>query len=264
MMLNLWEAIVPNETKNDKQPVFMKCYPIKTWHLLPAVIILPGGGYCEHASHEGEEIAKYYNEKGLHAFVVEYRLIPHKYPSALRDVQRAIKILKNRAEEFKIDVNMMFVIGFSAGGHLAGCVATKKDCCKAGDQYDEISPTVTGVLMGYPLISNDSLNDTIANECIARIANDGEELSLEKCVTKDTLPCFVWHTFDDEVVSVSHSLRFCSALKNYNIPFELHIYPNGPHGLGLAKTYWDISEWTRNSVRWMLSFRSAHEKVRGE
>lgn len=258
MEIKLWENKIPNDNPQWSTPNTMTFYPVTSYYPLPAVVVFPGGAYTHRADHEGEAIARYYNEMGFHAFVVDYRVYPHQFPCALQDAQRAIKLIKSRAKEYKVDVNMLFAIGFSAGGHLVGSLATMEDYSKIGDELDDISPKPTGVILGYPLISSEFLGNTNAHKCIERICETTQvaanDLSLEKCVNAETVPCFIWHTAEDKTVSVIHSLRFCEALSLHKIPFEYHVYPKGAHGLGLAKVHPDVAQWAKNSVRWMLSF----------
>ena len=253
MEITLWEGKIPYYTEGLDTPNSMTAYQVKTWHKLPAVVVLPGGGYIKRAEHEGEDIAKFYNDRGIHAFVVNYRLHPNMFPCALADAQRAIKIIKARAEELKVDENRIFVIGFSAGGHLASCVATMEDYSKIGDEYDDISPSVTGAILSYAVTSarvEDGISDG-AGKITDRSNEMLEKLTTYTKINENTPPCFIWHTANDEVVPVSHSLKFAMGLSEHNVPFELHIFPDGHHGLGLAKFYKDISKWPDLSVEWI-------------
>ena len=169
-----------------------------------------------------------------------------------------MKLVRGRAKEYGVNPEAVFTVGFSAGGHLTGCVATLPDYAKVGDAFDDISPKPTGAVLSYPVVSAEVLDGINSCQYIEKICESGEissqELSLEKRVTEKTAPCFVWHTFGDVLVSVSNSLLFCRALKAHNVPFELHTYSHGPHGLGLAQKYPDISQWAEHAVRWMKSF----------
>ena len=112
MKIKLWEDKIPYYTEGYDTPNSMTAYTVNTWHKLPAIVVLPGGGYIKRAEHEGVDIAKFYNEMGIHAFVVDYRLYPNMFPCALADAQRAIKIIKDLADELKVDENKIFVIVF--------------------------------------------------------------------------------------------------------------------------------------------------------
>lgn len=254
MEIKLWENEIPMYDKNADTPNSMTAYLTPTWQKVPAIVILPGGGYSGRASHEGEDIARFYQNNGIHAFVVNYRLEPYKFPVPLMDAQRAIKIIKKNADKFAVDENRIFVIGFSAGGHLASCVVTMDDCCKTGDEYDGISPAVTGAILSYPVTSA-ILEDGEITECVAKMTDRSrkgmEELTTYMRVTDKTPPCFIWHTASDSTVPVSHSFKFANALYEHNIPVEMHIFPKGPHGLGLAKIYRDVSKWAPLTVEWI-------------
>ncbi len=257
MTITLWEKDIPYAQEGEKTPNSMTFYPTKTWYPTPTVVVLPGGGYKIRAEHEGESIAKFYQSRGFQAFVVNYRCMPNRFPSALSDAQQAIKIIRRRADEFHVDPNAIFVIGFSAGGHLAGCLATMDDVCPKDDEvYASISPKPTGAILSYPVISTETLDGSPANQCVLSLIEGlsipQEKLSLEKIVSENTSPCFLWHTVADTTVSVTHSLRFCEALRHKNVPFELHVYPDGPHGLGLAQMYPEVATWCEHSVDWIL------------
>ena len=249
MKIKLYEDKIPYNTATNDEPD-VTAYPTESWYKLPAVIVLPGGGYRGLADHEAEPIAKFYNSKGFHSFVLRYRLIPNLYPSALCDVQRLIKYLRANADELRIDENKIFVIGFSAGGHLAALSAVSEDVCLLGDGLDSYSHKPSGVMLGYPVILGE-------HGCVKDVCgfNDNlyDKLSIEKQVTPDTPKMFIWHTSDDEVVDVQNSLKLATALKENNVKFEMHIFPSGQHGLGLAQLYKDISVWSELSFNWLLN-----------
>lgn len=254
MDITLWEDKIPFYNEEYDTPNSMTAYFVQTWHKIPAIVILPGGGYEGRATHEGDAIAKFYNSMGIHVFVVNYRVFPNMYPCALADAQRAVKLLKERADEYAIDTERLFVIGFSAGGHLASCVATLEDVSKIGDKYDEISPSVTGVILSYAVTSA-LLEDGEIGSCVVKISDKSskmiEKLTTYKQISEKTPPCFIWHTAEDDIVPVGHSLKFAMGLEKKKVPFEMHIFPKGPHGLGLATFYKDVSKWAPLSVEWM-------------
>ena len=254
MEITLWEDKIPYYTEGSDTPNSMTAYLVKTWQKVPAIVILPGGAYNVRAVHEGEAIAEYYNQRGYHAFVVNYRLYPNRFPCALADAQRAVKILKKRADELAIDENKIFVIGFSAGGHLASCVATLEDYSKIGDEYDSISPSVTGAILSYAVTSGLMENGSVC-DCVSKLVDEDEEMTSKLTtymqITDKTPPCFIWHTANDAVVPLEHALKFASALRENNVPLEMHIFPDGPHGLGLAKHCKDVCKWPDLSVEWI-------------
>lgn len=254
MEIKLWEKEIPMYDESIDTPNSMTAYLTPTWQKVPAVVVLPGGGYGSRAPHEGEAVAKYYQSMGIHAFVVNYRLAPYKFPAALMDAQRAIKILKTNADKYKIDTDRIFVIGFSAGGHLASCVATMEDCSKIGDEYDEISADVAGVMLSYAVTSAIP-EDGKVTWCVAQLTDGSreelEKLTTYKRVSEKTPPCFIWHTAEDATVPLMQALKFAEALSENNVPVEMHIFPKGPHGLGLAQIYRDVSKWAPLTIEWI-------------
>lgn len=249
MQIELYKDITPyNDVSNDKPTV--SAYLTDTWYKLPAIIVLPGGGYSMHAAHEAEPIAEFYKSKGFHSFILKYRLLPNIYPAALCDLQRLIKYLRANSDELRIDPDKIFVIGFSAGGHLAALSAVSEDVCLLKDELDSYSHKPSGVLLGYPVIN-------IEHSCVKEICGYNEalydKLSVDKQVSADTPRCFIWHTSDDSVVDVQHSLKLATALRKNNIKYEMHIFPSGEHGLGLGLIHKDISKWAQLSVDWMIN-----------
>jgi len=222
----------------------------ESWYPLPAVIVLPGGAYRNHAAHEAEPIAEFYKSCGFHAFVLRYRLLPNLYPAALCDVQRLIKYLRANATQLKVDPDKIFVLGFSAGGHLAANSAVAEDVCRLGDGLDEQNHRPNGVLLCYPVVNT-------GHSCVVNIAGGDaavcEKLCIDKRITDDTPPMFIWHTAEDATVSVQQSLSLASALREHKIPFQLHVFPHGSHGLGLARHLPEISVWAELSAQWIRS-----------
>ena len=247
MKIDLYKGNIPYSTVSKEKPEIIS-FLILTWYKLPAIIVLPGGGYAEHAAHEAEPIAQYYNSKGFHSFVLKYRLLPNVYPSALCDVQALIKYLRANADDLKIDLNKIFVIGFSAGGHLAALSAVSEDICQTDTELDTFSCKPSGVLLGYPVITSEQ--PCVKNNC-GNNEKLYEQLSIERQIKFDTPKMFIWHTSDDNVVDVTHSLKLANSLKENNIKFEMHIFPSGEHGLGLGLLKTDISKWAQLSVDWI-------------
>jgi len=254
MEIKLWENEIPYYDENADTPNSMTAYLLKTWQKVPAIVILPGGAYGARGPHEGEAIAEFYRSHGMHAFVVNYRLFPNKFPAPMADVQRAVKIIKTRAEEFKIDTERIFVIGFSAGGHLASAVLTMEDFSLIGDEYDSVSPAFTGGILSYAVTSG-LPEDGEVTDCVRQMTDGSREeaelYTTYNRVTEKTPPCFIWHTFEDASVDVRHALKFATALKEKNIPAEIHVFPKGLHGLGLAGICRDVSKWAPLSVEWI-------------
>ena len=209
------------------------------------VIVCPGGGYGGKADHEKEPIAQMFNEHGINAFTLDYSVMPcHKF-APLSDVQRAIRMLRSKGYE------KIAVCGFSAGGHLTCTSATlyNFEAYPKSDEIDEFSARPDAFIPCYPVVTMEEsfthmgsrqnlLSDEWQDEKLVKL------FSNEQNVTKDTPPCFIWHTATDEAVPVKNSFALAEALSQNNVYFELHIFPEGCHGLGLAYDHQDIKVWS--------------------
>lgn len=222
-----------------------------------AVLICPGGGYWLRAGHEGGPVAEWLNTLGISAFVLRYRVAPYQYPSALQDAQRALRTIRLRADEYGIDPGRLGILGFSAGGHLASTASGLFDRGnpEAGDALDRQSCRPDFTILCYPVVSMmDGLTHegSKANLLGGQPAEDlVRQLSGELQVTSDTPPAFLWHTADDASVPVENSLLLAAALRRQGIPFDLHIYAHGRHGLGLAGEEPHTSGWTGACASWL-------------
>ncbi|MEM8781809.1 MAG: alpha/beta hydrolase [Planctomycetota bacterium] len=204
----------------------------------PTVLVLPGGGYASLAEHEGEPVARRFNDAGFHAAVLRYRLGPeHRHPAMLHDAQRAMRLLRT-AETFP--AGKIAVLGFSAGGHLAGTLATHGD--QNADPADDLSPSVSArpdaAILAYPVIDLHGEHAHAGSREHLLGPSGGPDasppLDLHRAVTTDTPPTFLWHTADDESVPVQNSVMFADACRGHGVPHELHVFESGSHGLGLA------------------------------
>ena len=206
----------------------------------PLILICPGGGYEFLSDREGESIAFKFNSFGYHAAIINYSIAPVTYPTQLLEVSAAVKFFKDHAEEYFIDPDRIAIYGASAGGHAAADYAT-------GYFRDEVTSVLkvspdylkpAGMILAYPVItSGEFAHRGSFDNLLGELKNDKkmlEYLSIENRITKETPPAFIWHTFPDGCVPVENSLLLAKAMKKENIPFELHIFPSGDHGLGLA------------------------------
>jgi acetyl esterase/lipase len=220
------------------------------------VIVCPGGGYALRADHEGESVAHWLNRIGLAAFVLSYRVGPHRHPAPLHDALRAIRLVRHRSAGWNIDSSRIAILGFSAGGHLAATAATSWDhgTSEADDEIERLSSRPDALVLGYPVISFGasahfgSMHNLLGPDPTPELRL---RLSAETRVTAQTPPTFLWHTADDAGVSVEHSLLFATALARHGIPFGLHIYPYGAHGLGLAEHDPELHTWTLHCARFL-------------
>lgn len=223
----------------------------------PVVIVCPGGGYGSRAYHEGEPIARWLNGLGISAFVLRYRVAPYSYPCALLDVQRAIRTVRYKAEHFRINPHKIGVLGFSAGGHLAANAGTSFDNGKqlAEDVIERESCRPDLLILCYPVITlKEPFAHTGSRENLLGKAAEHdkvEQLSTEANVTEDTPPAFIWHTSNDASVPVENSLMFASALSKHHVPFDLHVYAKGRHGLGLAENEEHTRGWSAACASWL-------------
>lgn len=232
-----------------------------------AVVICPGGGYGILAyDKEGTDVAKLLNGKGITAIVLKYRLPnsksnvePHKSP--LLDAQRAIRLVRANAAKWNINPNNVGIMGFSAGGHLASTAGTHfdKGNANATDPVDRFSSRPDFMVLAYPVItmSQPYMHAGSRNNLIG--ANPTTELatlySNDLQVTKETPPTFIVHATDDAGVPVENALSFYQALKNKGVPAEMHLYPKGGHGFGLAVGKGYLETWTDRCVDWMRTFK---------
>ncbi len=256
-MIKLWEKGTPLFDKNIKQeePSIVP-YLVDSKEVCGAVIVFPGGAYHIRAEHEGEPIAKMFNAVGINAFVLNYRLEPYRYPAMLYDEQRAIRYVRYHAKDFNIDPNKISVLGFSAGGHLAVMAMQQYDLgLDSGDEIDRVSSRPDAAILCYPVVS--LLREGYAHMGSAyNLLGDytkekARELSGELNVKESDPPVFIWHTSDDAAVNVANSLNLGVALREKNIPFEMHIYPHGSHGLGLAENNEVVSRWAKEACDWL-------------
>ena len=223
-------------------------------------MICPGGGYGGLAEHEGKGYAEWLNEHGIAGIVLKYRLGSqgYRHPAMLDDATRALRLTRSKAGEWKLDAKKIGIMGSSAGGHLASTLLTHFDAGKAEDSDPierQSSRPDLGILC-YPVITmgpnthmgsrKNLLGDNPSPELM-------EELSNEKRVRKDTPTCFVWHTWEDKGVKIENALSFAAALQANDIPFDLHVYQKGPHGIGLGggRQGGPLHPWTEDCLFWL-------------
>ncbi len=221
------------------------------------VIVCPGGGYTHRGPHEGEPVARMFNDHGISSLVLNYRFGPYKSPVIVSDVKRAIRVVRYNAEKWGIDPDKIAVIGFSAGGHLASVSATHyDDGIAGGDEIDAVSSRPSAAILGYPVVTMDKkyTDETTRSVFIGGLENE-EELAVKyssECQVRDSgPPVFIWHTAGDPIVPVQNSIRLVSALASKKIPFEFHVFPEGAHGLSLAKDTPGTCQWSEIAVNWL-------------
>ncbi len=200
----------------------------------PAILICPGGGYAFCSPREAEPIAIRFNAAGYHAFVLDYSVDPCVFPTALEEVSNSLKIIRENADKWNVDPDKIAVCGFSAGGHLTASIGTlwnTEESIKCADKSNKPN----ALILSYPVISSGEKAHRGSFDHLLGDKKDDKDmleyLSLENRVSKDTPPTFIWHTMEDGAVPVENSLMFANALQKNGIPYEMHIFTRGIHGL---------------------------------
>ena len=250
--IKLWPGDAPytEYSPEQRQPSLLP-YPVDG--AKGAVVICPGGGYCMKADHEGRDIAKMLNEAGVAAYVLDYRVRPCHYLAPLSDAKRAIRLVRSMGYE------KVAILGFSAGGHLCCSAATLYDAGDpaAEDPIERISSRPDGFIPCYAVVSFASFRHQGSVEAL--LGDKAQDYTLlrhfsaELNVTVDTPPAFIWHTSTDHCVPVENSINLAAALTHAGVPVEMHIFPVGDHGLGLAPSEPIVAQWAPLCQKWLLS-----------
>jgi acetyl esterase/lipase len=195
------------------------------------------------------------NANGMHAAVLEYRLKPNSHPKMIHDAQRAMRIIRERADAWRVDESAVAVLGFSAGGHLASTLAVHYDeFANSQDDLISISARPDAAVLCYAVIDlgtfahQGSLTSLLGESQDASLI---QKLSNHEHVTEDTPPTFLWHTAEDPAVHMNNSLQFAMACKANGVPVELHVYEAGRHGLGLAEELPGVATWASHCVAFL-------------
>ena len=260
-IIPLWSGRAPGALGSDESdiPALTVYLPRTMAAATPAMIVAPGGGYVRLASnHEGRQIAAYLNSLGMAAFVLRYRLGPrYHHPIELGDAQRAIRMLRSHAAEWRLDSARIGIMGFSAGGHLAMSASTLFDAGdpRAADPIDRAGSRPDFSILAYPVISmtapwthQGSRQNLLGDAPNADLA---KRLSGESAVTKNTPPTFIFHTNEDTAVPVENSVHYFLALRQAGVPAEMHVFEKGPHGVGLANDDVALSSWSVLLAHWL-------------
>lgn len=278
-IISLWTEEIPNSRESDEvetqekgdilwieniQVPTLEIYlPLTRTATGKAMVIFPGGGYQGLAYDvEGIEFAKWLNSKGIAAFVVKYRMpisdsVVEGYKVPLQDAQRAIRQVRYNAEKWNVSKDQIGIMGFSAGGHLASTLGTRFNEDSLVGPINSLSARPDFMVLVYPVITmqsdythtgsrNKLLGDTPDKKTV-------DAYSSELNVDENTPPTFIVHATDDKVVSVTNSILFYQALEKEEIYSEMHIYPTGGHGFGLAIGLGHLSTWTDRLYQWIES-----------
>ncbi|MGX1929616.1 alpha/beta hydrolase [Flagellimonas sp. 2504JD4-2] len=278
-IMPLWPNGIPNQREtneketqniddilwieNVQEPTLEIYLPAKRNATGKAMIICPGGGYQGLAyDWEGADVAKWLNSIGIAAFALKYRLpgsksLIEKNKAPLQDAQRAIRLVRHHAKKWNIDENQIGIMGFSAGGHLASTLGTHYDTKNAfkPDEIDQLSARPDFMILVYPVITMDGKYTHMGSRENLIGKNAKEELvaeySNELHIDENTPPTFLVHSTDDEAVPVENSLLFYQSLKKNKVYSEMHIYPEGGHGYGLAVGQGYLQTWTDRLADWL-------------
>ena len=256
----LWPEGAPGAqgTAEEDKPTLMPFIVPQGRGTGTAVVVCPGGGYVHLSMEkEGTDVARWLNSIGVSAFVLKYRLGPkYHHPVEWNDAQRAIRTVRFKSAEYRVQPDRIGVMGFSAGGHLASTAGTHFDSgnADAPDPVDRAASRPDFLILVYPVISfttnvhRGSMQSLLGNQPEPKLV---ENLSNELQVTGQTPPTFLFHTGNDGTVPVENSVMFYMALRKAGVPAEMHIYERGPHGVGLAPTDATLSTWPGRLADWL-------------
>lgn len=229
----VWGETAPESEFDTGFRPWIEPYPVQATKAMGAVLVIPGGAYRVRAPYEGSDVARAFNEKGFHAFVLQYRVAPHTREEALADGQRAMQVLRERAGQWNVDPERIAVCGFSAGAHLSGSLGMLQVAAE---------PSSDDPVARHP---------SVPNAAILCYSPAYTSFDVREGVPENFPPSFIWHTVADEIVSVDNSLAIASALRTREIPFEMHLYPEGRHGLGLSDENPHVASWFGLCCEWL-------------
>ncbi len=233
-----------------------------------SVVIFPGGAYHHLAEHEGKGYAEFLNRNGINAFVVEYRVAPSHFPDQLLDARKAMRLVRHHGKEWGVNPSKVAVMGSSAGGHLAALVSTYTEELpeEATEALKDVPFLPDAQILCYPVIRvTADIGHVNSGENLFgdRYEQMKDDFCLDKLVRETTPRAFVWHTFTDDGVSVLNSLEYVKALREHDVSAEYHVFPCGPHGMGLAKDlngrngmdetapeFVHVSQWGELLINW--------------
>lgn len=226
----------------------------------PAIIFCPGGAYSRVAKREGEPVALRFLAMGFQCFILRYTTLSMPFPAALAELSETVRMVRQKAGEWNIDPDRIVVCGFSAGGHLAASLGVfwNAEFLRRPLGYTGRENRPDGLILAYPVITSgqfaheESFKNLLGDSYTEKLSL----VSLEKQVTEDTPPAFLWHTFEDEAVPPENALLFAMSMRQKGVSTELHLWPHGCHGLALAddeteRTAEGCVDWPAMAARWI-------------
>ena len=258
----LWPGGAPGALGNSTNdiPTITPYLPSTNTATGAAMVICPGGSYTVLEPREGRDYALWLNQHGLTCFVLKYRLGKHgyHYPAEFQDVTRAMRWVRAHADDYNINPNRIGIMGSSAGGHLASLALTHFDGgdINSSDPIEQQSSRPDLGILCYPVISmgeyrhQGSFTNLLGSNPSPELVR---ELSSELQVKTNTPPCFIWVTWHDKTVAMENTMMFAMALRKNKVPFDLHVYENGHHGLGLADypPFAHPHPWANDCLYWL-------------
>lgn len=232
-------AFLGKDGKDPTLEIFLpRNYEGRETQKRPCILLCPGGGYRFVSPKEAEPVALQLCSAGFNVFVLTYSTAPHCFPTQIREVAAAMELIHANGEGWNCDTQRIAIMGFSAGAHLSAHYTNRYDCPQVREVFPDSKPVQASVLC-YPVITadpafrhNGSMEKLSGHIPVTEA--DVEQFSCEKLVSEKTPPTFLWHTAADATVPVNNSMLYAQALAAHKIPFELHIYPYGKHGLSTA------------------------------
>jgi len=228
----------------------------------PAVLLCPGGGYRIVSQREAEPVALHLLPEGFNVFVLTYSVMPHTFPAQLREAAAAMELIYENADVWNVDTNRIAIMGFSAGGHLAAHYSNSYDCPEVREVFPE-SKGVQASILCYPVINaseeycHKGSFQKLTGHLYPLSEEELQKFSCDKLVTEKTPPAFLWHTAADGSVPVANSLLYAQALARHKIPFGLHIYPAGKHGLATVddQTNGELATEVQTAGAWLPALK---------
>ncbi len=265
----LWPDGAPGAlgTSSNDIPTLTAYVPEGTNATGAAMVICPGGGYAHLAPHEGNDFALWLNQHGVTCFVLKYRLgsSGYRHPAMFNDATRAVRWVRTHAGEFKIDPHRVGIMGSSAGGHLAATLLTHFDAGdpNAADPVERQSSRPDLGILCYPVITMGEFTHHGSRDNLLGKNPDPElvkSLSNELQVTTNTPPCFLWTTFEDRTVPMENTMMFAEAMRENHVPFDLHVYEKGGHGMGLKDKppFANPHPWAADCLFWLKQRKFAN------